>query len=257
MSNNYWTFGEVCKLTGASSKAIRYYLDNGLIKYSKKSSGGYRLFDSIQIGLIKRILFLKDLGFPIKKIHQILHYNGDKNDIEQQIQNKKIEMEKALEALNHTIIIQALLDRYPRDFIKNKSPQELLRTAADDAFDIFNVASKDAIKKISEFLDKLEPQQREKISRAVNMIVKNFIDLFEESQVDHTSSSVEKIMDEVFNLYFEFLTEQDAREILLLEAQIWSQSYSRDNFMDIDPKVRMYIGNCFLYWVTKKIAPRM
>ncbi|AXR00307.1 Cu(I)-responsive transcriptional regulator [Pseudoalteromonas piscicida] len=66
------TIGEAAQRTGLSAKMIRHYEASGLLKCSKRSEAGYRLYDSQQLQLLGVIKQARKLGFPIAQIQSLL-----------------------------------------------------------------------------------------------------------------------------------------------------------------------------------------
>lgn len=66
------SISQVAKLTGVSIRTLQYYDEIGLLKPSKLTSSSYRLYDDDALQTLQQILFFKELGFPLKKINEIL-----------------------------------------------------------------------------------------------------------------------------------------------------------------------------------------
>ena len=66
------TISQVAKLTGISIRTLQYYDEIGLLKPSKLTQSGYRLYDDEALRLLQQILFFKELGFSLKDIKEIL-----------------------------------------------------------------------------------------------------------------------------------------------------------------------------------------
>lgn len=66
------TVSQVAKLTGVSVRALQYYDEIGLLKPSELTPSGYRLYDDEALQTLQQILFLKELGFPLREIREIL-----------------------------------------------------------------------------------------------------------------------------------------------------------------------------------------
>ena len=66
------SISQVAKLTGISIRTLQYYDEIGLLKPSKLTSSGYRLYDDDALQTLQQILFFKELGFPLKEINEIL-----------------------------------------------------------------------------------------------------------------------------------------------------------------------------------------
>lgn len=66
------TVHEISKLTGISVRTLHYYDEIGLLKPTRTSPAGYRLYDDKALELLQQILFFKEFDMPLKEIKAIL-----------------------------------------------------------------------------------------------------------------------------------------------------------------------------------------
>lgn len=66
------TVSEVSKLTGVSVRTLHHYDAIGLLKPTKVTEAGYRLYDDTTIDRLQNILLFRELQFPLKEIKAIL-----------------------------------------------------------------------------------------------------------------------------------------------------------------------------------------
>ena len=66
------TVNEVSKLTGVSVRTLQYYDTIGLLKPSRYTEAGYRLYDDAALERLQQILLFKELEFPLKEIKGII-----------------------------------------------------------------------------------------------------------------------------------------------------------------------------------------
>lgn len=64
--------GEVAERTGLSHRTIRYYEEMGLVTPSGRTSGGFRLYDEVDIDRLLLIKPMKPLGFSIEHMRRLL-----------------------------------------------------------------------------------------------------------------------------------------------------------------------------------------
>lgn len=76
MKKEFYTAGELAKLTGVSYKTIRHYHKIGLLEPEKYTDSGYRQYSIKSIELLQRILMLKYLNFSLDEIQKILLEEG-------------------------------------------------------------------------------------------------------------------------------------------------------------------------------------
>lgn len=72
-----YTIGEVAKMTGLSTYALRYYDKEGLLFFVERSSGGQRIFKDSDLDWINEITILKNAGVPIKQIKSYMDWYRD------------------------------------------------------------------------------------------------------------------------------------------------------------------------------------
>lgn len=63
---------EVADLVGISVRTLHYYNDIELLIPDQITDAGYRIYSDENIETLQQILFFKELGFPLKKIKEIL-----------------------------------------------------------------------------------------------------------------------------------------------------------------------------------------
>ena len=63
---------EVVKLTGITARTLHYYDEIGLLKPTKVTEAGYRMYDDTALSRLQNILLFRELEFPLKEIKVIL-----------------------------------------------------------------------------------------------------------------------------------------------------------------------------------------
>ncbi|BAQ09080.1 MerR family transcriptional regulator [Bacillus sp. OxB-1] len=63
---------EVAELTGVSVRTLHHYDEIGLLKPDDVTEAGYRLYSDSNLATLQQILFFRELGFPLKKIKELL-----------------------------------------------------------------------------------------------------------------------------------------------------------------------------------------
>ena len=66
------TVQQVSKLTGVSVRTLHHYDAIGLLKPTKVTEAGYRLYDDAALRKLQSILFFRELEFPLKQIKAFL-----------------------------------------------------------------------------------------------------------------------------------------------------------------------------------------
>ncbi len=66
-----YTTGEIAKLCGVSVRTVQYYDTRGILVPSATTDGGRRLYSEGDLGRMKIICYLRDLGLPIDSIKKL------------------------------------------------------------------------------------------------------------------------------------------------------------------------------------------
>ena len=76
------TVKEMSEITGVSIRTLRYYDEIGLLKPTKWTESGYRLYDSKALEKLQEIMFFRELEIPLTEIREIMdHRNYDREQI--------------------------------------------------------------------------------------------------------------------------------------------------------------------------------
>ena len=67
-----YTINQLSKLTGLSTRALRYYDEIGLFVPASKTDAGYRVYSSAQLDTLQQIMFYKELGMQLEEIRNIV-----------------------------------------------------------------------------------------------------------------------------------------------------------------------------------------
>lgn len=104
-----YTVKQLAKLAGVSVRTLHHYDQLGLLKPSKRTTAGYRLYGESELLRLQQIMFYKELDLSLEKIAEIL----DDPDFEvlQALENHKHALEERrkrlsilLETINKTIL---------------------------------------------------------------------------------------------------------------------------------------------------------
>lgn len=95
------TVSEISKLFGISVRTLHYYDSIGLLKPTKLTESGYRLYDEQAIVRLQNILIFREIEIPLKEIKEILekeHLNFEEIMTAQikLLQMKKVKIEKLI-----------------------------------------------------------------------------------------------------------------------------------------------------------------
>lgn len=88
MEGRYYTSGQFAKKANVTVRTIRFYDKQGILKPSKTSPAGYRLYTDEDFGRLQKILSLKYLGFSLEEI-MAMTINDDAEDIAHSLELQK------------------------------------------------------------------------------------------------------------------------------------------------------------------------
>ncbi|MFC3882410.1 MerR family transcriptional regulator [Bacillus songklensis] len=75
-----YTIGQIAKMNHLSISQLRYYDNQGLFPFLKRTEKGDRVFDEDALKFLDIILCLKNTGMPIKDIKQFVDWSMNGND---------------------------------------------------------------------------------------------------------------------------------------------------------------------------------
>jgi DNA-binding transcriptional MerR regulator len=61
--------GEVARLAHVSVRTLHHYDKTGLLEPSARSAAGYRLYTTRDLERLQHVVFYRELGFGLEKIH--------------------------------------------------------------------------------------------------------------------------------------------------------------------------------------------
>jgi DNA-binding transcriptional MerR regulator len=64
--------GQVADRTGLSLRTIRFYEENGLVRPTSRSDGGFRLYSEDDVARLEVIKRMKPLGFRLEEMQELL-----------------------------------------------------------------------------------------------------------------------------------------------------------------------------------------
>jgi MerR family transcriptional regulator, thiopeptide resistance regulator len=71
-SGQTWKVGALARATGLTVRTLHYYDQVGLLQPSARLAGGHRLYDAADVAKLYRIIRLRQLGFPLIQICEVL-----------------------------------------------------------------------------------------------------------------------------------------------------------------------------------------
>src|SRR5690625_3678648 len=150
---------EVAELVGISVRTLHYYDEIGLLTPDETTEAGYRVYSESNLEDLQQILFFKELGFPLKKIKEIIDSPTFERQEALELQHKmllekKSRIEKMIGTIEKTIQHskgERLMSNQEKfegfDFSHNPYEQEARERWGNKAVD----KAKEKVKKMSGF----------------------------------------------------------------------------------------------------------
>ena len=97
------TIGQVAKLAGVGVETIRFYEREGLLNKPKRKESGYRLFGADVVNRIRFIKSVKELGFSLKEIRELLFLRvdsrGTATEVKKRVDSKIDQIDRRIQDL--------------------------------------------------------------------------------------------------------------------------------------------------------------
>ncbi|MFE3894049.1 MULTISPECIES: MerR family transcriptional regulator [unclassified Priestia] len=98
-----YTIGKIAKMNHLSISQLRYYDNQGLFPFLKRTEKGNRVFDEDALKFLDIILCLKNTGMPIRDIKQFVDWSMNGNDtISQRLEMMKQQEIKVIKQIRDT-----------------------------------------------------------------------------------------------------------------------------------------------------------
>lgn len=111
MEKNRIKISDFVKLTGSTLKTIIYYHKIGLLQEPVRSSGGYRLYGSMELTRMQLIKRLKSLGLDLKRIKEILGDIHNHKTMREGLQSLRIDLLSEKKSIEERLVkIELLLN---------------------------------------------------------------------------------------------------------------------------------------------------
>jgi DNA-binding transcriptional MerR regulator len=83
------TIGELARITGVATSALRYWEELGLVPAPARVSG-QRRYPASAVGLVGLILLLRDVGFTLREVKALVAARTDGSDAWRELHQRKL-----------------------------------------------------------------------------------------------------------------------------------------------------------------------
>lgn len=155
---------EFAELAGVTVRALHHYDRLGLLKPSRRTAAGYRLYSEADLARLERIAVLKFLGLPLKDIRDLLR--RDKSAIAETLRRQRAVLLQKRRQLDRAIRAIAAAERAPDAASLTRIIQEIAMQNETDWTSKYY--SEEAEAKVDARRPAWSPELQEKITRRWN-----------------------------------------------------------------------------------------
>ena len=145
------TVKEVSKLTGVSVRTLHHYDAIGLLKPSRVTEAGYRLYDDAALQRLQSILLFRTLQFSLKEIRQILDSPefDPQEALEQQLTMLQLKLQQLEKTIAHvrkmkeTGVITMNFDAFDTEKLDRYAQEAKAKWGSTDAYKEFEKKTAD------------------------------------------------------------------------------------------------------------------
>ncbi|HLH29832.1 MAG TPA: MerR family transcriptional regulator [Terriglobia bacterium] len=118
------TIGQVAKLAGVGVETIRFYEREGLLNKPKRKQSGYRMFGPDVVNRIRFIKSVKELGFSLKEIRELLFLRVDSRGTAAEVKRRiDLKIDQIDQRINDLKKVRAALAQVSRTAGKGRSSE--------------------------------------------------------------------------------------------------------------------------------------
>lgn len=153
-----WSINEVSRMSGVSSRALRYYQEIGLLEPESTELSGRRLYGQLELLKLQEILVLRELDLPLESIRELLDGEADRESA----------LRRHIESLNEEKDrIERLILTVQRTIEKGTTmtPEEIFEGIRNDPFEpeARRMWGDEAIEESKDRLASLTPEKIERL----------------------------------------------------------------------------------------------
>lgn len=123
-----WSISHVARVSGVSSRTLRYYGQIGLLEPESTEFSGRRMYGQAELLRLQEILLLRELGLPLKSIARILDSRDERDEVLrhhlERVVDERDRLNTQIETITRTI-----------EEGTNMSPQELFEGFAANPYE--------------------------------------------------------------------------------------------------------------------------
>lgn len=94
-----FTVGDLARLTGVTVRALHHYDEIGLVRPSRRTAAGYRLYDDADVHRLQQVLLFRELGLPLDEIAAALDAARTRDELLRQHRDVLVAKRARLDAM--------------------------------------------------------------------------------------------------------------------------------------------------------------
>ncbi|MDX8288926.1 MerR family transcriptional regulator [Metabacillus indicus] len=183
---------EVADLTGISVRTLHHYDEIGLLVPDEVTESGYRIYSSENLETLQQILFFKELGFPLKKINEIISSpTFDRKEALELHRRMLLEKRKRLDQMIETV---------EKTIQHTKGEIEMSQKEKFEGFDFSHNPYEEEARKL--YGDKAVDEANKKAAGMTQDMQERFNDLYRRlADVRHTASDSKEAQEAIGEWY--------------------------------------------------------
>lgn len=181
-----YTISKLAKLSGISTRTLRYYDQIKLLSPAKRDENEYRVYGEKEVDQLQQILFYRELGVPLEEIGQIL--NGPNYDTEKSLNDhltallqRKNQIELLIANVSKTIStlkgVSIMENKEKFEGFKQKMIEENEEKYGEEMRSKYDVETLDASNEKVKGMSKAQWEKAQELSALINKTLKEAFEL--------------------------------------------------------------------------------
>lgn len=239
-----YSIGKLAKLSQVTVRTFRYYDEIGLLKPAKIGDGGHRYYDNEAIEKLHNIMMLKDIGFELETIHEI---------IANQVKSYKELLHMRLEIIHQ----EQLYLKSSEDKIRGILHLTELEGQADWEA-IFNTFSKpkNTQEELANLRQNFFTENELEVIKALHKQVEQWVALINDIRLNLDADPSSKTAQELAKKWLDLVDEMFEGDWELAQ-KVWHTNWDKKaelGFYDFDKEVIEFMGKAHGYYFKKIYA---
>jgi DNA-binding transcriptional MerR regulator len=179
-----YTVQKLGKLSGISTRTLRYYDEIGILKPARINSSGYRIYGEAEVDMLQQILFYRELGMSLESIKSVVtspDFDGIKalREHRAKLLDKKLQLDTLISNVDKTIKLKEgrieMSDKEKFEGFKNNMIEENEKKYGKEAREKYG---DEAINKSNKKLKGMTQEEYDKITKLGTEVTETLTEAF-------------------------------------------------------------------------------